>query len=1338
MKKNKSGATLTQESAKKSSGKKIPSPRKNFSDVEVEKNFAEKSAPKVSVILSSYNHEKYIAQAIQSVLDQTFTDFELLIFDDGSTDNSREIIKTFSDPRIKTFLYEVNRGPRIASQECIQAAGGKYIAVHHSDDLWRKDKLEKQVEFLEKNPDYSACLTWVTMIDENGNPYEVSEKNSYYRVFEQKNRSREEWLHDLFFNGNCFCNPSSLIRNKKNLHAEMYGICGIWQLPDYFAWISLLFKANLYVLEDRLTFFRLRREKQENTSAERPDTVIRSEMELYRVLKKFRQISDVEEFLKIFPEAESYVVNGDILIQYAFAKILQTCEGAARKLLALDILFDLINDKKTSKKLFDLYNYTEINFVKENSEFGILYPETKLRYSETSLYYDTGEGFSEADRKISQTYVKRDGEFLAEFSLDLKNNIQALRFDPTEDEAVAVKIISLQINGQDVDFKPYPPFVEKDGYQVFFTSDPKYILNYSGSGKISAKIFGKISAEYDSLNILNDENFFLRDAKAKISEELKISNQKLSDAVEQKNFLIGELDSQNKYLRHLEDRVNEQTNKIGGLEWQLNEIYSSRGYKLLQKYYSLRDSILPLGSTRRLLVKNFAWAILNPGRALSLINLDNLKKAWFAWKHGGLRQLVVRSDTKINSAAVTEIKNSGSVEFGNIWLEKRENFSVPADIVVDILVPIYNAYDFTKKCIETVFENTDVDFNLYLIDDCSTDERISKLLEEVRQKKKPSHLRDLKILHNEKNLGFIGSVNRGFELSKNNVVLLNTDTEVPPNWLSRLVRPLLEDKNIASVTPFTNSGEICSFPNICENNDLIPNLTVAQVDEIFSRYGAQETFDMPTGIGFCMLMRRECLDKFGTFDTIFGKGYGEENDWCRRVAEKGYRNVHVRDLFVWHKHGASFAERHDKTKQERLQENLAILSERYPDYHKIVQDYIQKDPAGANRKFLQHCVNAKANENIEGIIFLNHSMGGGAKIYQDNLISEWIKNRRVYGMLPLADGKTLSVKFFSTEGEEKVADFNIKTFSSENFSALMDALKINSIFVNHTLTFPMPKTLNWIIESKIPYIFFGHDFYAVCPSYQLLNSDLKYCGAQTDPVKCSECLKKNVLPFSKVDNVDIVDWRKNFQTFLDGAEEIIVPSKDTEKIFHKYYSTPIISREHKVSKFLTNTFKNEFANEENLTVAVIGAIGDEKGSKIVYSLAETIDKSSLPIQLLVIGITNLHNAPYISPSGKFKITGKYDNKEISNLLAKNKVAIVLIPSIWPETYSYTTTEAMASGYPVMVFPLGAPADRVKETGGGWILENVSDQAIIKKLETLLGDRENIISTAEKLKSMNRD
>ena len=174
------------------------------------------AAPKVSIILTSYNHAKYISQAIQSVLEQTFKDFELLIVDDGSSDNSREIIKTFTDSRIKLFLYEKNRGPFEAIKECLQAARGKYIAIHHSDDVWQETKLEKQVDFLEKNPDYAACFTQVEFIDESGEIYELPEKHPYKNVFVQKNRSREEWLNQLFWRMSSFCNPSALIVNDKN------------------------------------------------------------------------------------------------------------------------------------------------------------------------------------------------------------------------------------------------------------------------------------------------------------------------------------------------------------------------------------------------------------------------------------------------------------------------------------------------------------------------------------------------------------------------------------------------------------------------------------------------------------------------------------------------------------------------------------------------------------------------------------------------------------------------------------------------------------------------------------------------------------------------------------------------------------------------------------------------------------------------------------------------------------------------------------------------------------------------------------------------------------------
>ncbi|MBR0061940.1 MAG: glycosyltransferase family 2 protein, partial [Selenomonadaceae bacterium] len=201
--------------------------------------------PKVSVILTSYNHAAYVAAAIESVLNQTFADFELLIIDDGSKDNSREIIKNFDDVRIKTFLYAENRGPVLAIRDAVQSARGEYIAVHHSDDLWALDKLDKQVKFLDANPNYAACFTWVEFVDEQGNLRELDDKDFYKSVFDKPNRSRAEWLNYFFYNANCLCHPSAMVRREAYEKYHLLDLHGFWQLPDYLMWIRLCFHAEI-------------------------------------------------------------------------------------------------------------------------------------------------------------------------------------------------------------------------------------------------------------------------------------------------------------------------------------------------------------------------------------------------------------------------------------------------------------------------------------------------------------------------------------------------------------------------------------------------------------------------------------------------------------------------------------------------------------------------------------------------------------------------------------------------------------------------------------------------------------------------------------------------------------------------------------------------------------------------------------------------------------------------------------------------------------------------------------------------------------------------------------
>ena len=169
------------------------------------------------------------------------------------------------------------------------------------------------------------------------------------------------------------------------------------------------------------------------------------------------------------------------------------------------------------------------------------------------------------------------------------------------------------------------------------------------------------------------------------------------------------------------------------------------------------------------------------------------------------------------------------------------------------------------------------------------------------------------------------------------VLLLNADTEVTPGWLPRMRAPLA-DPRVATVTPFSNNAEICSWPEFCRAHP-VPN----DPEVIAAAFAGEppEWIDLPTAVGFCMLIRRATLDAIGDFDqATFGRGYGEENDFCLRAAGHGWRNVIATDAYVVHAGGGSFAPLGLKPGGDNLQRLLA----RYPGYNAQVAAFIAADP----------------------------------------------------------------------------------------------------------------------------------------------------------------------------------------------------------------------------------------------------------------------------------------------------------------------------------------------------------------------------------------------------------
>lgn len=249
---------------------------------------------------------------------------------------------------------------------------------------------------------------------------------------------------------------------------------------------------------------------------------------------------------------------------------------------------------------------------------------------------------------------------------------------------------------------------------------------------------------------------------------------------------------------------------------------------------------------------------------------------------------------------------------------------------IDIIVPVYNGYEYLSPLFESIYNNTDLDYNLIVVNDASPDKKVLPLLNKYQKK----FGNKMTLINNETNRGFIFSVNTALKTIKNHCVLVNTDVVLPKNWASKLFTPIYLDKKVASVTPFSNNATIFSLPKMNENEllgDLEEiNQTLSIINTPFKK------IKLPTGVGFCMAMNKNAIQKVGLIDEIFGRGYCEENDWCMRAIKHGFYNTIAANLLVWHKHGASFGDE----KQELIKQNEIILKQRHPDYFDAVNDTV--------------------------------------------------------------------------------------------------------------------------------------------------------------------------------------------------------------------------------------------------------------------------------------------------------------------------------------------------------------------------------------------------------------
>jgi len=251
--------------------------------------------PKVLVFCQCYNHEKYVDEAMKCVLNQTYSNFEFFLVDDGSSDRTADIIETYlTDKRVKLVRLKENTSAYGASKivdEYIKKSDAKYIADMSSDDIWELNKLEMQIQFLEENPSYKACFTWDTLIYEEGANTEAIAQGYSHR----KSVSRFENLNWLFQYGN-FYNATSFVELRET-YLEIGGLNWTYRnLQDFDLWIRIQLKYPVYLMDECLTIYR----KHPTNISTAPGVYFRDRNEFFAILSNNMMNMDDALFKKIF------------------------------------------------------------------------------------------------------------------------------------------------------------------------------------------------------------------------------------------------------------------------------------------------------------------------------------------------------------------------------------------------------------------------------------------------------------------------------------------------------------------------------------------------------------------------------------------------------------------------------------------------------------------------------------------------------------------------------------------------------------------------------------------------------------------------------------------------------------------------------------------------------------------------------------------------------------------------------------------------------------------------------------------------------------------------------
>lgn len=615
-----------------------------------------------------------------------------------------------------------------------------------------------------------------------------------------------------------------------------------------------------------------------------------------------------------------------------------------------------------------------------------------------------------------------------------------------------------------------------------------------------------------------------------------------------------------------------------------------------------------------------------------------------------------------------------------------------------IIVPIYNAFEAVQDCLLALEQRLGIDTEVLLVNDCSTDPRIASLLAEYVDKER------FRVYHNPENLGYTRSVNKAIGMCQNmDVVLLNSDTVVTDRWIENLRYCAYSGPKVATVTAFSDNAGAFSSPEIGQFNPLPEGMTAEQFALTVTQSGEGRLLEVPTGNGFCLYIRRVVIESIGAFDEArFPRGYGEENDFCMRAFRNGWKNLVCDKAYVFHKRSQSF----QGEKAQLMEAGAKAVDAAFPEYRLLTGRFrdaefslVRSRARGALHR------NGEKAALPRAMYVISTQTGGTPQTNMDLMRSmqgkyECLLLRCDSKVITLSILKRGQLRELETHVLSRVID-PITHRSDEYDRVVLDMLYRHSISLLHI------RHIGWhsmglaqaAKSINLPVIYSSHDFYALCPSLNLLDENLQYCGGKCTAGNgtCQIALWPTAsLPSLK--HRFISRWREMFGAFLDQCDEIITTAPSAAEIILSVYpenrnKLRVIPHGREFS-----TFSNVAvlpAMSEKIRILVPGNISLSKGAQLIKEMA-ALDKEG-KVEFHFLGDV------WAGLSGVGVHHGKYSRESFAEKVAAIAPHAGVVLSIWPETYCHTLTEMWACGVPVFGFDVGAVGDRLRVSGAGWLL-----------------------------------